>query len=110
MPSASSYINKLRVNTEARNVKVQYPGSVGNLTQPLLSITCNIPSSRWNSIQYVELCRNACKPSPSFVCADGIETIYNADSVGGVSAPCVVLDGLGINISGTTILNGGVEC
>ena len=56
MPSASNYTNKMRVSATARNVKVEYPGNIGNLTQPLLPITCNIPTSRWNSIEYKEIC------------------------------------------------------
>ena len=41
MPSASSYTNKLRALTDARNVKVQYPGNIVNTYRPGLSLTCD---------------------------------------------------------------------
>ena len=112
MPSASNYINKIRVSAEARNVKVQYPGRAGNLTQPLLAIACSVPSSRWNSIQYVELCRNACKPKPSDVC-ETTEQRYDSGGANGVINPCSIMDGLGTYIdtpTGTIVLDAGEEC
>lgn len=42
MPSAASYINKLRTQAEANVVKVQYPGNVAKNQNPLYaSIACN---------------------------------------------------------------------
>jgi hypothetical protein len=61
MPSASNYTTQMRVSATARNVKVQYPGNIGNLTQSLLPITCNVADSRWNAIEYIELCRFGCR-------------------------------------------------
>ena len=63
MPSASCYTNRVKTTAEARNVKVEYPGNVGNLTQSLLPIVCNAPVSRWNMINYLRTCR-ACVPIP----------------------------------------------
>ena len=53
----------MKTTAEARNVKVEYPGNVGNLTQSLLPIVCNAPVSRWNMINYLRTCR-ACVPIP----------------------------------------------
>lgn len=41
MSSAATYINKIRVETIARNNKVEYPGKVAKNNQPLAP-TCNI--------------------------------------------------------------------
>lgn len=112
MPSASSYINKIRVATEARNVKVQYPGRIGNLTQSLRSITCNIPSSRWNPIEYKEVCGNACKPQYLDVC-EIPEQRYDSGEAIGVGPPCSIMDGQGIYTDtppGTVVLDAGEEC
>lgn len=35
MRSAAAYINKIRVETTARNNKVEYPGKVANNNEPL---------------------------------------------------------------------------
>jgi len=40
MPSAASYTNKLRFNTEARNTKIQYPGGVSTTFRPNLPAMC----------------------------------------------------------------------
>lgn len=112
MPSASSYINRVRVSTEARNVKIQYPGHVGNLTQTLLPITCNIPTSRWRSIQYAEICGNACVHKPVPPCPI-IESRYDSGEATGVIDPCSILDGQGNYINtpdGTVVLDAGEEC
>ena len=40
MPSAASYTNKLRFNTEARNTKIQYPSGVSTTFRPNLPAMC----------------------------------------------------------------------
>ena len=40
MPSAASYTNKLRFNTEARNTKIQYPRGVSTTLRPNLPAMC----------------------------------------------------------------------
>lgn len=112
MPSASNYINKIRVTTEARNVKVQYPGSIGNLTQNLRAITCNIPNTRWDVIQYTEICGNICIPKPTPPCPV-FENRYDSGGATGVLNPCSIMNGLGIYQTtppGTVVLDAGEEC
>lgn len=39
MPQASSFTNKVRADTEGRNTKVEYPGSI-MFTKPLGALMC----------------------------------------------------------------------
>ncbi len=96
----------MRVSAVARNVKVQYPGNIGNLTQSLLPITCNIADSRWNTIEYKELCLLGCKSNPCPV----TEYFYDSGGVGGVVCPYSIMDGEGINTEGAILLDAGIEC
>ena len=96
----------MRVTAAARNVKVQYPGNIGNLTQPMLPITCNIPDSRWNVIEYKEVCFLRPKYTPK---CSSIEYFYDSGGAAGVSDPCAIMDGYGINTAGTILLDAGRE-
>ena len=96
----------MRVSALARNVKVEYPGNIGNLTQALLPITCNIPNSRWDSIEYKEVCFSGCKPKP----CPSFEYFYDSGGAEGVSDPCSIMDGGPIDTAGTTVLDAGREC
>jgi hypothetical protein len=113
MPSASNYTNKMRVSAAARNVKVQYPGNIGNLTQSLLPITCNIPNSRWDSIEYKEVCflspKFIPKPPPPSSCAT-TEYFYDSGGPDAVNDPCSIMNGDGINTEGAILLDAGREC
>jgi hypothetical protein len=106
MPSASNYTNKMRVTATARNVKVQYPGNIGNLTQSLLPVTCNISNSRWSRIEYKELCLLGCKSNPCPI----PEYIYDSGGAAGVSDPCSIMNGEGIELNGAILLDAGREC
>jgi hypothetical protein len=110
MPSASNYTNRTRASAAARNVKVQYPGNIGNLTQSLLAITCNIPNSRWDSTEY----REVCFLSPKFVSkpvpCPTREYLYDSGGAAGVSDPCSIMNGEGINTEGAIVLDAGREC
>jgi hypothetical protein len=97
----------MRVTSAARNVKVHYPGNLGNLTQPMLPITCNIPNSRWNSIQYEEVCSLPRKSIPE---CPIIEYFYDSGNAVGVSEPCSIMNGEGISTAGTILLDAGREC
>jgi len=101
----------MRVSVVARNVKVQYPGNIGNLTQSLLPITCNVPNSRWDSTEYKEVCFLSPKFIPKLPpsCAT-TEYFYDSGGPQAVSDPCSIMDGEGINIEGTTLLDAGREC
>lgn len=44
MSSAASYINKIRVETIAKNTKVEYPGKVAKNIQPLSPVCNQIPN------------------------------------------------------------------
>lgn len=97
----------MRVTSAARNVKVHYPGNIGNLTQSLLPITCNTPTSRWNTIEYTEIYRlnRRCDPCPQ------PEYFYDSEGAAAISCPNSSLDGGGIYIDiGTTLLDAGREC
>ena len=110
MPSASCYTNRVRIAAQSRNVKVMYPGNIGNLTQSLLAISCNVPVSRWDSLEYKQPCNLLCKPQT--IC-NTVEQRYDSGDASGVSAPCSIMDGLGIYVNtpaGTTVLDAGVEC
>ena len=100
----------MRVTATARNVKVQYPGNIGNLTQSLLPITCNIPNSRWDGIEYKELCllrpKFISKPVPCPV----TEYFYDSGGAEDVSDPCSIMNGYGIETTGTIVLDAGREC
>jgi hypothetical protein len=97
----------MRVSATARNVKVQYPGNIGNLTQSLLPTTCNISNSRWNSIEYKELYVLGCRCNPCPV----PEYFYDSEGAASLSCPNSSLDGGGIDIDvGTTLLDAGREC
>jgi len=53
MPQASSFTNKIRAYTEARNNKVEYPSGIANFNQ-LDALTCP-PSLKWVSLKYMSL-------------------------------------------------------
>lgn len=55
MPQASSFTNKVRAYTEARNNKIQYPGGVAKFNQ-LECLTCP-PSLKWVSLKYARVCQ-----------------------------------------------------
>jgi hypothetical protein len=107
MPSASNYTNKMRVSAAARNVKVQYPGNIGNLTQSLLPITCNVPNSRWDSTEYKEVCFLRPKYTPK---CSSIEYFYDSGGAVAISDPCSIMNGDGINTEGAILLDAGREC
>jgi hypothetical protein len=97
----------MRVSSIARNVKVQYPGNIGNLTQSLLPITCNIPNSRWDSIEYKEVCLLRPKYTPK---CSYIEVFYDSGGAENNSDECSIMNGNGINIEGAILLDAGREC
>lgn len=100
----------MRVTAAARNVKVQYPGNIGNLTQSLLPITCNIPDSRWNDIEYKEVCLLRPKFIRKYERCPTTEYFYDSGGAEGVSDPCSIMNGNGIDTAGTTLLDAGREC
>jgi hypothetical protein len=110
MPSASSYTNKMRVSALARNVKVEYPGNIGNLTQPLLPITCNVPNSRWDGTEYKEVCLLRPKFIPKYDKCPTTEYLYDSEGAAGVVDPCSIMNGEGIDTTETTLLDAGREC
>ena len=63
MPSASSFTNKVRANTEGRNTKVEYKGGILNQNNlsPLMctNYTRNgvFQPPWWVTTQYKEICR-----------------------------------------------------
>ena len=60
MPSASSFTNKVRADTEGRNTKKEYPGTI--LKQNYLSpLMCSTNINPWYPIQYQVRCK--CFPS-----------------------------------------------
>ena len=100
----------MRVSALARNVKVQYPGNIGNLTQSLLPITCNIPNSRWDGTEYKEVCFLSSKFVPKPIPCPVTEYFYDSGGVEAVSDPCSIMNGDGISTTGTTLLDAGREC
>lgn len=97
MSSASSYTQKLRALTDARNTKVQYPGNIVDTYRPFLALTCD--TGTLNSAPSVVTLAGipgvagvsgnggyanlAILNTPEGVCTDPAGNIYIADSGNG---------------------------
>ena len=80
MPTASSYTNKLRALTDARNTKVQYPGGAIDSYRPLLPISCDTrPDAVWTPIIYEEVCKECIPPRQPIPPAPLGQAIYMSD-------------------------------
>ena len=108
--SAGAYINRIRVQTQARNVKVQYPGGRATNFNELFASCASNPNFTTLNYQEINLC---CKlsnqvipfpPAPSCGPPASNSILY-----GGNSSPnnnCI-LDGGFSGSSYTPILDGG---
>jgi hypothetical protein len=88
MRTASAYTNRVRFQTDARNVKVQYPGGVSNTYRPGLAGVCAKTAGVFIPVEYIIPC---CKPKPIIICPACAVEITTYDS--GTGACDITLDG-----------------
>ena len=110
--SAGAYINRIKVQSQARNVKVQYPGGKATNYNPLYATCSSNPN--FSILNYVGIpigCSttlgSSCQPSSSCLPTAG-EILDGGDSFVGeyVTAICI-FDGGFSSSNYTPILSGG---
>jgi hypothetical protein len=109
--SAGAYINRIRIQTQARNVKVQYPGGKATNFNPVFATCANNPN--FEILNYRDInacCRLPIQPPPVPPPTPGCNPIVmNAILYGGDSTPnnnCI-LDGGFSGSNFTPTLDGG---
>jgi len=95
--SAGAYINRIKVQSQARNTKVQYPGGKATNYNPLYATCASNPN--FSILNYTLICALCDRPVGS----------YFQPSPSCLPTSGQILDGLLSNSNATCILDGGLS-